>query len=493
MNIYHKQEVINGKSTIVIYAYYPDEYEFGLDFNAIKEKVKSVSDKIREYALKNIGSVSNDTALLVLNGVVIGTLLLSGVAVHKNNYVNASTQIEQSYDVNSEVNDGDKTESKVLEEQVSNVNNSDTKEQYEQEVPKVEEAVQNVEQSQTSVNNDSQAPIEPVKTQTNKTTTTASKKPNTTKPSVNKTPVQSPPAQNTPAPSTPAPSIPNQTAPAPSTNNTPSTPAVSNKKMINLKRNNGAVVQIELEEYIIGVVSAEMPASFDVEALKAQAVAARTYALKSEEKGKVLTGTTADQVYKNNDELKAKWGSSYSTYYNKVKGAVEATSGECITYNGKYIDALYFSTSNGRTEDPGVVFGTPYDYMKSVESPWDTGASTFNSSKTFSIADICQKLGVNISSVDDIVIQSKTIGDRVQSVLIGGKEFTGVKVRTLLGLRSADFEVSQSGNNITFKTKGYGHGCGMSQYGANGMAKAGKNYKQILQHYYTGVQIQKMV
>ena len=162
-----------------------------------------------------------------------------------------------------------------------------------------------------------------------------------------------------------------------------------------------------------------------------------------------------------------------------------------MMYNGKYIDALYFSTSNGRTEDPIYVWNYSAPYLKSVDCKWDIGTKFFNATKTIPISELNQKLGVNINSVNDIQIKSQTTGGRVNSIVIGGKEFTGTNVRMLLGLRSSDFTVSESGSNIVFTTKGWGHGVGMSQYGANEMAKAGYNYSQILKHYYTGITIVK--
>lgn len=147
--------------------------------------------------------------------------------------------------------------------------------------------------------------------------------------------------------------------------------------LVTVVRSSGIILQIELEEYLIGVVGGEMPASFNVEALKAQAVVARTYTLKRISEGKVLTDTEATQVYKDNSQLQALWGSGFNTYYNKVKNAVNSTNGEYITYNGKYIDAVYHSTSNGTTEDAVHVWGYNIPYLKSVNSSWDLNASTY--------------------------------------------------------------------------------------------------------------------
>ncbi|MNP09580.1 Amidase enhancer precursor [compost metagenome] len=288
----------------------------------------------------------------------------------------------------------------------------------------------------------------------------------------------------TTTPSTPTPSVPNTPSPT-----QPTTP--SNDTIINLKLNSGNVIKIELEDYIVGVVAAEMPASFNIEALKAQALAARTYALKKTSGGATISASISDQAYKTDSELKSMWGSSYNTYYNKIKGAVTSTKGEYIAYGGKYIDALYFSTSNGKTEDPVFVWGNSVAYLKSVNSPADVGVSTYSSTKTITLSELSAKVGVTLNSSSNIKVLNKTTGNRVKTAVFGTKQLTGVQVRTLLGLRSADFDISINGNNITFTCRGYGHGVGMSQYGANEMGKQGSTYSQIIKHYYTGVSILK--
>ncbi len=263
----------------------------------------------------------------------------------------------------------------------------------------------------------------------------------------------------------------------------------SNEKKINVKLSSGKTITIPLEEYVIGVVGAEMPAEFHIEALKAQAVASRTYALKKTLSGGAISASTSDQTFYTTDQLKSQWGSSFNKYYEKVKNAVNATKGQTIKYNGSYIEALFFSTSNGKTEASENVWGNSYPYLKSVDSQWDTSVRSFSSTKTISIDEVSKKLGVNLTSLSQIKVINKTIGDRVGNISICDKVFTGVKIRQLLGLRSADFEISQDGNNLIFTTKGYGHGVGMSQYGSNGMAKSGYSYQQILKHYYTNVTI----
>lgn len=277
-----------------------------------------------------------------------------------------------------------------------------------------------------------------------------------------------------------------------STENTKNEEAIKTpafKMPVTIRRSNGTVLTLELEEYIIGVVSAEMPASFHSEALKAQAVAARTYALKAIKEGKTLTDTVSTQVYQDNAQLKAKWGSSYNTYYSKVKNAVMATEGLIMKYNDSIINAYYHSTSNGYTEDSTAVFGS-YPYLKSVESPVDKNVSNYLKTIAMSYEDISNKLRIPVTSLSNIKIE-KNNSNRVDKIIIDEYIYGGVEFRTKLGLRSTDFELNLNESNISITTRGYGHGVGMSQYGAHEYAKTGMSYQNILKHYYTGITIEK--
>lgn len=265
-----------------------------------------------------------------------------------------------------------------------------------------------------------------------------------------------------------------------------------NNNYITIKRSSGLITNIEVEEYVIGVVGAEMPASFNEEALKAQAIIARTYAISLLNKGKILTDTSTTQNYKDNNELKKMWGANYNKYYQKIKNAVNNTKGLYLTYDGKIIDAVYHSTSNGQTENAEYVWGTSKPYLVSVDSPYDTTNKSFNYEKFITYNDLSKKLNMDINENSVINIISKTQGNRIEKIEINNKTYSGVQIRNLLNLRSADFELSLEDDGIIFKTKGYGHGVGMSQYGANGMAKAGYNYEQILKHYYKGVKLTKI-
>lgn len=258
------------------------------------------------------------------------------------------------------------------------------------------------------------------------------------------------------------------------------------------------IEETPLEEYLIGVVGSEMPADFNEEALKAQALAARTYIVKemlSKEhlglpKGAIVGDTEFYQVYKNDDELHKLWQMDYSWKMTKVREAVESTSGQIITYNGKPITASFFSTSNGYTENSEDYWSNAYPYLRSVPSPWDIGTPKFKSTVTVTVSDFEKKLGVTInkgSAIGNVI--SRTAGKRVGKVSFKRKVLTGREIRDKLDLKSTDFSWVRKGNSIIITTKGYGHGVGMSQYGANGMAADGKNYEQIIKYYYKGVNI----
>ncbi|HHX93762.1 MAG TPA: stage II sporulation protein D [Tenericutes bacterium] len=267
---------------------------------------------------------------------------------------------------------------------------------------------------------------------------------------------------------------------------------------IRVKRTKKNIIEvIPLEEYVVGVLAGEMPISFHVEALKAQAIAARTYALKRIEYNKKNTYDVVDtvdhQVYLDLDYLKVAWKDKYIENINKLRKAVFETKDEVLVYNGKIIDALYFSTSNGYTENSENVFSFEVPYLRSVESNWDrTTSPAFNSTKQITLDEFYNKLGLPYSENFDFKVLSRAETNRILTLSVNGKVFNARELYVKLGLRSTDFEIEKKGNILTFFTKGYGHGVGMSQYGANGMAKEGYNYKEILLHYYYGVEIKKI-
>ena len=266
-------------------------------------------------------------------------------------------------------------------------------------------------------------------------------------------------------------------------------PIVDNNTYITIQRSSGQMVSLELEEYITGVVSSEMPALFHTEALKAQAIIARTYALKAISKGKILNDSNSTQNYKDINQLKTLWGNNFNSYYNKIKEAVSNTKGMYLTYNGNYIEAVYHSTSNGKTENSIYGWGNYYPYLVSVDSKYDNLNPSFEVKSFLSYDNLSTLLNMEVNVDTEFNIIDKTDGDRVKTIIVGDKTYTGVNFRNTLKLRSADFDIEKTDDGIIFITRGYGHGVGMSQYGANGMAKNGYSYVQILSHYYPGTVI----
>lgn len=272
----------------------------------------------------------------------------------------------------------------------------------------------------------------------------------------------------------------------------------SENTYIRVKRNStGNIDIVPFEEYIIGVVSGEMPISFDIEAMKAQALAARSYALTKMNQNKNndfdVVDTVSNQVYLDDNMLRQRWGNNYSKNIAKVKEAVLKTNGEYITYNGNVINAFFFSTSVGKTENCSDVFGSNLPYLVSVDSKWDEEISpVFSVNNTYSLNDFYAGLDLSYSPKVNIQIEETTSTGRIKKIKINEKEFTGNDVAKLLSLRSSFFKIEQVDDKVNISTKGYGHGVGMSQYGAYGMAKAGYKYDAIIKHYYTGVEISKM-
>lgn len=270
-----------------------------------------------------------------------------------------------------------------------------------------------------------------------------------------------------------------------------------NNKSIKVKRtSSGEILNVSLEQYVLGVVAGEMPASFNIEALKSQAVASRTYVLKKSENFKNdydVLDNSSNQVYIDYDEMKEKWQSNYEEYLNKIKKAVEETKGEVILYNNNLIDAMFFSTSNGYTENSGDVFSSSLPYLVSVESNWDKQESpVFSSTNEVSKREFLFNLGLENTNNINISNIEKTNTGRVKSLTINNKTFDADKVRSAFNLKSTSFTIEVLNDTVKFNVNGYGHGVGMSQYGANGMAKEGYNYKQIINHYYKNCEIKKI-
>lgn len=267
------------------------------------------------------------------------------------------------------------------------------------------------------------------------------------------------------------------------------------------------VETVPLEQYVKGVLAAEMPVDFELEALKAQAMAARTYVVRRvldkdysnmPVDDALVTDTTAHQVYLTDQELRERWGSgTYESNMTKINRAVNETKDMILTYDHKPINATFFSTSNGYTENSEDYWPFMSPYLRSVPSPWDVKLSSrYKETADFTYKSMLQKLGVTSIATTGTGTKSMKVlewsaGHRIKKMTIGGKTFTGREVREKLGLASSQFAWTWSGSKITFTTYGYGHGVGLSQWGANGMAKEGKTAEQIVTYYYTGISIEK--
>ena len=267
--------------------------------------------------------------------------------------------------------------------------------------------------------------------------------------------------------------------------------------VVRVKRENGNIDRVFFEEYVKGVLAREMPTSFDLEALKAQAVAARSYVLKKMEQNKEqdydVVDTVMNQVYLDDATLKEKWKDKYEEKNNKIKQAIVETKGEYMTYNNEVIEAFFFSTSTGKTENSGEVFQTQLPYLKSVDSAWDEEVSpVFSQDNNLSLEEFYQKLNIEYNPNLKIEITKTTSTGRIKELKINNHEFKANDIYQKLNLRSTFFDIKQKDNQVEITTKGYGHGVGMSQYGALAMAKKGYKYQDILKYYYQGVEIKKL-
>lgn len=253
----------------------------------------------------------------------------------------------------------------------------------------------------------------------------------------------------------------------------------------------GTQVQMELEEYVTCAVLGEMPADFETEALKAQAVVARTYALKGNgwkhSGGAVCTDSGCCQAFCS-EQAYLDAGHTQQDL-NKISDAVLQTAGKVLTYNGALIEATYYSCSGGRTEDAVAVWGQDIPYLQSVESPGEERASHYIDTVTYDRSELEQVLGENLSG-NWLGTVTYTRGGGVETIEIGSKAYKGTEVRQLLGLRSTAFVMTAVGDTVTVTTKGYGHRVGMSQYGADAMAVSGNTFDSILAHYYPGSELE---
>ena len=261
------------------------------------------------------------------------------------------------------------------------------------------------------------------------------------------------------------------------------------------RSNYDRVDRIPIEEYIVGVVSGEVPVSFDIEALKAQAVASRSYVMfqisKNKNKDFDVYDTVLNQVYLDSSDLRDRWGDDYVSNINKVKKAVIDTSGEYLVYDDKVVEAMFFSTSTGVTENSEEIFSSSVPYLRSVVSTWDEISPVYTDLKRFNKDEFYNLLNLKFSEKLNINITNTTSTGRIVEIYINGIKFSGKDVVSKLKLRSSYFSITEYADSIVVNTKGYGHGVGMSQYGAQGMALDGYSYDEILKYYYSGVEIKK--
>ncbi len=274
-------------------------------------------------------------------------------------------------------------------------------------------------------------------------------------------------------------------------------------KFTYLDAKSGELKEAKLEEYIVGVIAAEMPALYHIEALKAQAVAARSYIIKrmNEEnpdhpKAAVCNDFAHCKAHIEKEEAKEKWGEEkWEEYWDKLNFVAEATQGEVMTYEEEVLEAFFFAGSGGKTENSEDVWGEERPYLKSVESPGDSTNEKLLSKKEISNSEVRELLKGIDKSVEQgnkkIKIEglTRTEGGSVKTIKIEGIRLKGVEARKLFGLKSANFLIEANETEVVFNVRGNGHGVGMSQSGANYMAENGKNYTEILSHYYTNIQI----
>ena len=265
----------------------------------------------------------------------------------------------------------------------------------------------------------------------------------------------------------------------------------------------GEVEELNIDEYLYGVVSAEMPASYEIEALKAQAVVARTYLIYQRNTNKHENADICDsyaccQAWISKEERFNRWEEAErESNWQKIVSAVNETSGKIVTYSGSPINAFFHSNSGGITESSANIWGgIDYPYLKSVETAGEDGYSQYSSEVAVPNEEFLNKLkekypdiAIDFNDNEAIKIIDYTESGRVRTMKFGNTEIAGTEVRTIFGLKSTHFEISKTDTGITFTVIGYGHGVGMSQTGADSMAKSGSNYEEIIKHFYTGVDI----
>lgn len=273
-----------------------------------------------------------------------------------------------------------------------------------------------------------------------------------------------------------------------------------------LHKSTGEIEKVNLDDYLCNVVSAEMPADYEIEALKAQSIVARTYTIfkilnRKHENADICDDSTCCQAWISKENRLVRWEESKrESNWQKICDCVNSTKGKIVTYDNQPINAFFHSNSGGITEVPVNVWGgSGYPYLQSVETSGEDSYSQYASEASFTQEELLNKIkekyadiAIDFTNQDDIKILEYTESTRIKTVKFGNHELSGVEVRSLLGLRSTNFEILKDGGSVKFSVKGYGHGVGMSQTGADSLAKQGSSAEEIIKHFYTGVEIKEV-
>ena len=265
---------------------------------------------------------------------------------------------------------------------------------------------------------------------------------------------------------------------------------------VRVKRKDNSIIKVPLEDYIVGVLAGEMPIDFEEEAFKAQAVAARSYVLiKMKENinnDYDVVDTVQNQVYLDYVYLKNVWKNNYIKNINKLKKVVKDTKGQYLEYNGEIAQTMYFSTSTGVTENCKEIFGNDVPYLTSVDSKWDNISPLYETSQEYNINEFFQKLNLPYSNVLNISYIKRTSTGRNIKLMINNNIYNASDIMQIFNIKSTFFNITKNNNIIKISSKGYGHGVGMSQYGAQAMALKKYKYNQILYHYYKNTKLKKI-
>ena len=272
----------------------------------------------------------------------------------------------------------------------------------------------------------------------------------------------------------------------------------NNNGTVTVETLSGKTLQADIKDYLTGVVAAEMPALYETEALKAQAVAAYTYYIWLKENAdnadfSISGNSNVHQGYLTDEQMKEKWGNKYESYKKKIEDAVLSVMGECIIYEGQPIMAVYHAISSGKTLSAKTVWGEDLPYLQSVNAVGDKLSPDFEAAQAYTQAEMINLLSIKNKKGNLIEKIDTDENGYVTEITLGGKSFSGYEFSSLTSLRSPVFTAEYEEDGYVFSVIGYGHGVGMSQYSADYMARQGSSYKEILAHFYKGTYIDKIV